>query len=143
MNASMAPEYTGFTDLLFSWRFGSFLSDPLSSVDLTPERERSKPCELKADAGDTLGCRRRYLVPGESLFVVPELVTNASFPEVDVILVSNHRSYLLDFDVGDANRTFDPVKECRVYSSRWLGVAAGAVRICAGNSAPNELQGRK
>ncbi len=143
MNATMAPEYTGFTDLLLSWKFAGFVSDSTHSVDLTPDSERAKPCGLEADSGDTSGCRRRYLLAGESVLVTPDLVTNASFPDVDLILASNHQSYILDFDAGDPQTKFDPTQECRVYSSRWLGVQAGAIRFCVGNTTPNELQARK
>jgi hypothetical protein len=56
INASMAPEYTGFSDLILSWKFASFLGDPARSIELTPQSERAKVCGLNADAQDPSGC---------------------------------------------------------------------------------------
>jgi hypothetical protein len=143
MNASVAVEYTGFTDLLLSWKFASFLGDPTRSIDLTPESERAKVCGLNADTQDSSGCNRTYFIPGENTLVMPELVSNASFPNADIILASNHRGFLLNFNAGNSTTEFDATSECRTYSSRYFGVQAGAVRLCVSNSSPNELEARK
>jgi hypothetical protein len=144
MNASMAVEYLGFSDLMLSSNFGSFLNSAIRSVDLTPQSEFTAFCGLNAAAQDSgSGCRRRYFVAGESLFVAPDLLNDASFPKADTILASNHRGFLLDFDAGDSSMRFDTVKECRTYSSRYYGAVAGAVRLCVGSSGPNELQARE
>jgi hypothetical protein len=143
MNASMASEYTGFSDLMLSWKFASFLGDPARSVDLTPESERAKVCGLNADTRDTSGCHQTYFIAGESAFVTPELIIDASFPDADIILASDHRGYLLDFNAGNSTTEFDATRECRTYSSRYLGIQAGAIRLCVANSSPNELEARK
>jgi hypothetical protein len=143
MNASTASEYTGFSDLMLSWKFPSFLGDPSRSVDLTPESERTKVCGLNAAAQDPSGCHRTYFIAGESLLVTPELLIDASFPEADIILASDHRGYLLHFNTGDSTTEFNATQECRTYSSRYLGIQAGAVRLCVGNSSPNEIEARK
>ncbi|KAE9378400.1 hypothetical protein N431DRAFT_501051 [Stipitochalara longipes BDJ] len=140
MNASVAVEYTGFTDLLLSWKFGTFLADPGHSVDLTLQSERAQPCSLNANSHDSSGCNRTYFVAGESLIVMPELVANASFPDADIILASNHRGYLLNFNAGNSSTEFNSSQECRTYSGRYLGVRAGAIRLCVGNPSPNELE---
>ncbi|KAH8590742.1 hypothetical protein B0O99DRAFT_300340 [Bisporella sp. PMI_857] len=142
MNASVASEYTGFSDLLLSWKFSSFLGDPARSIDLTPEAERAKVCGLNADALDQSGCHRTYFLSGESMFIMPELVVDASFPDANIVLVRNHRGYLLDFNTGDSTTEFDAAQECRTYSSRYLGAQAGAIRLCVSNSSSNELEAR-
>ena len=143
MNASMARESIGLTDLMLSWKSGSFLEDPTRSIDLTPESEGAKVCGLNADAQDQSGCNRTFFVPMESMFVVPELLSNSSFPDADIILASDHRGYLLNFTAGDSTAEFNATSECRTYSSRIWGVQVGAVRLCVGNTSPNELEARK
>lgn len=143
MNASVALEYTGFTDLMLSWGFASFLGDPGRSVQLTPQSDMAKVCSLNAGAQDTSGCHRTYFVAGDSLFVVPELLVDESVPDADIILTTNHRGYLLDFNAGDSTKNFNETSECRTYSSRYLSFQVGAVRLCVGNSGPSELEARK
>jgi hypothetical protein len=143
MNASVAAEYTGFTDLLLSWKFATFLADPAHSIDLTLQSERVKRCSLNANSQDSSGCNRTYFIAGESLLVMPELVTNANFPDADIILASDHRGYLLNFNAGDSGTEFNSSQECRTYSGRYFGAQAGAIRLCVGNSSPNELEARR
>ena len=140
MNASVAAEYTGFTDLLLSWKFAGFLTDPTHSVDLTPQSEMAQPCILDANSQDSSGCNRTYFMPGESVLAMPELVANASFPDADIILASDHRGYLLNFNAGSSDTEFNSSQECRTYSGRFLGVQPGAIRLCVGNLGPNELE---
>lgn len=143
MNASMAAEYTGFSDLMLSWKFASFLGDPTLSIDLTPQNERARICGLNANAQDVSGCHRTYFIAGESLLVTPELIANASFPAADIILASHHQGSLLDFNAGDSTTEFNSTRDCRTYSSRYLGAQAGAIRLCVNNFSPNELEARK
>jgi hypothetical protein len=143
MNASSASEYTGFTDLVLSWKFAGFLGDPTRSVDLTPDTERAKACGLNANAQASSGCNRTYFVAGENMLVMPELVQDASFPDADIILATDHRGFLLNFNTGNSSTVFNSTRDCRVYSSRYLGFQAGAIRLCVGNSSPNELEARK
>ena len=140
MNASVAAEYTGFTDLLLSWEFTSFLTDPTHSVDLTPQSEIAQPCRLDANSQDSSGCNRTYFMPGESIIAMPELVATPSFPDADIILASDHRGYLLNFNAGSSGTEFNSSQECRTYSGRFLGFKFGAVRLCVGNLGPNELE---
>lgn len=143
MNASSAPEYTGFTDLVLSANFAGFLGDPARSVDLTPDSERGKVCGLNANARDSSGCNRTYFLAGESMAVMPELVRDASFPDADIILASDHRGFLLNFSAGNSSTKFNATRDCRTYGSRYLGFQAGAIRLCVGNSSPNEVEARK
>jgi hypothetical protein len=143
MNASIAAEYTGFSDLMLSWKFASFLGDPALSIDLTPQSERAKVCGLNADAQSPSGCHRTYFIAGENSLVTPDLVADASFPSADIILASDHRGYLLHFNTGDSTTEFNATRDCRTYSSRYLGAQGGAIRLCVGNSSPNELEARK
>jgi hypothetical protein len=143
MNASVAAESTGFTDLMLSWKFASFLEDPTRSIDLTPESEGGKVCGFNADAQDQPGCSRTFFLAMESLLVMPELLANSSFPDADIILASDHRGYLLNFTAGNSTTEFNATSECRTYSSRFWGVQAGAIRLCVGNTSPNELEARK
>jgi hypothetical protein len=143
MNASMAGESKGITDLVLSWKFGGFLEDATRAIDLTPESEGAKVCGLNADAQDQSGCKRTFFVAMESVLVVPELLYSSSFPDADIILVSDHRGYLLKFTAGDSTTEFNATSECRTYSSRFWGYQAGAIRLCVGNTSPNELEARK
>lgn len=143
MNASSAWEYTGFTDLTLSTKFSAFLGDATRSVDLTPQSEQTKACGLNANAQDSSGCNRTYFVAGETVLVMPELVGNASSPDADIILASDHRGYLLNFNAGNSSTVFNSTRDCRTYSSRFWGIHAGAIRLCVGNSGPNELEARK
>lgn len=143
MNGTIGLEYTGFSDLLLSWKFSGFLQDPNHSVDLTPPSDSARVCGLATDSRLTGGCPRSYFIPGELVMIAPDIVLNSSFPEADVVLLNNHRGYVLDFDVGNFEADFDPVRDCRIYTSRYLGVQAGALRLCVWNSGSNELQIRK
>lgn len=143
MNATAAAEFTGFADLVLSWKFAGFLRDPAHSVDLTPQSERAKVCGLNASAKDSSGCNQTYFIAGESAFVMPELIVDASSPDADIILASDHRGYLLNFNAGNSSTEFNSTRDCRTYSSRYLGAQAGAIRLCVGNSSPNELEARK
>jgi hypothetical protein len=117
MNATSALEYTSFTDLVLSWKFAGFLGDPTRSVDLTPDNERGKVCGLNVNAQDSLGCNRTFFVAGDNMLVMPELVRDASFPEADVILASDHRGFLLNFNAGNSSAVFNSTRDCRTYSS--------------------------
>ena len=141
MNASVAAEYTGFTDLVLSWKFEDFLRDTTRSVDLTPPSERLIPCGLNAQ--DSSGCNHTYFLPGEDILVMPEMISDASFPDADVLLATDHRGYLLNFKAGSSSTVFNATQNCRTYSSRYLGFQAGAIHFCAANSSPNELEARK
>jgi hypothetical protein len=143
MNASSAFEYTGFTDLVLSGKFAGFLGDPTRSVDLTPANERGKVCGLNVNAQDLSGCNRTFFVAGDNMLVMPELVRDASFPDADVILASDHRGFLLNFNAGNSSIVFNSTRDCRTYSSRYFGFQAGAIRLCVGNSSPHELEARK
>jgi hypothetical protein len=143
MNASTARELTGLADLLLTWKSGGFLEDPTRSIDLTPESEGAKVCGLNEDAQDQSGCNRTFFLPMESVLVVPELFSDSSFPDADIVLASDHRGYLLNFTAGDSTAEFDATSECRTYSSRFWGYQAGAIRLCVGNTSPNELEARK
>jgi hypothetical protein len=143
INASAAIEYTGLTDLILSLKFASFLGDPTHSIDLTPQSQRAKGCSLNAKTQDSSGCSRTYFLPGESVVVMPELLGNGSFPDTDIILASDHRGYLLNFNAGNSSMEFNSTQDCRTYSSRYFGFQAGAIRLCVANSRPNELQARK
>jgi hypothetical protein len=143
MNASMAGEYIGLSDLMLSTKSTSFLGDPASTVDLSPPGDIAQGCGLNGGEQGTSSCRRRYFIPGISLVVTPELVGTADFPQADTILASHHRGYLLEFDAGDSSMKFDADQDCRTYSGRYLGFKAGAIRLCVGSSGPNELQARK
>jgi hypothetical protein len=143
MNASMAVESLGLTDLILSWKFGGFLEDATRSIDLTPESEGAKVCGFNADVQDQSGCNRTFFVAMESVFVAPELFSNSSFPDADIVLARDHRGYLLNFTAGDSTAEFNATSECRTYSSRIWGVQIGAVRLCVGNTSPNELEARK
>ncbi|KAK1753946.1 hypothetical protein QBC47DRAFT_385249 [Echria macrotheca] len=143
INASMAVEYLGFSDLVLTSSPGSFLTNSIRSVNLSPQSERDKFCRLNAGGdSENSDCHRSYYMPGESLFATPELINDASFPSASIILANNHRGFQLEFDAGDSSMYFDPVNECRTYASRYWWVSAGAVRLCVGSSGPNELQAR-
>jgi hypothetical protein len=73
------------------------LGDPGHSIDLTPQSERAKVCGLNANAKDSSGCNQMYFIAGENAFVMPELIVDASSPNADIILASDHRGYLLNF----------------------------------------------
>jgi hypothetical protein len=143
MNASMAIEYLGFSDLVLSSKLSGFLLDPLHSVELGTATERPRTCSLNANGQGISGCHRRYFVPGEVLVAAPGIVNDASFPGADIIMVNEHQGLLLDFDAGDLTIKFNMTSECRTYSSRYLGFAAGAIRLCVGRSGPTELQARE
>lgn len=143
INASVAVEYTGLTDLILSSKFSGFLGDPTYSVDLTPQSQRAKGCGLNAQTQDSSGCNRTYFLPGESVVVMPELLADGGFPDADIILASDHRGYLLNFNAGNSSTEFNSTQDCRTYSSRYFGFKAGAIRLCVVNSSPNELQARK
>ncbi|KAK5662222.1 hypothetical protein OQA88_8127 [Cercophora sp. LCS_1] len=143
MNASMAIEYFGFSDLILTSNIGGFLYNPARSVNLSPQGEQGTFCRLNADAdGPPSDCRRSYFVAGETLYTTPDLLNDPSFPKASIILATDHRGFQLDFDAGDSHMEFDPDKECRTYSSRYWWAPAGAVRLCVGSSGPNELQAR-
>lgn len=143
MNASTAKEFIGFIELMVSWKSGSFLGDPTRSIDLTPKSEGANVCGLNEDAQDQSGCNRTFFLPMESVLVVPDLVSNSSFPDADIILASDHRGYLLNFTTGDSTAEFNATSECRTYSSRLWGFQIGAIRLCVGNTSPNELEARE
>jgi hypothetical protein len=143
MNASVAMEYTGFTDLLLSWKFATFLADPGHSIDLTLQSEGAKPCTMNANGQDASACNRTYFIAGESLLVMPELVANSSFPDADILLASDLRGYLLNFNAGNSGTEFNSSQQCRTYSGRYFGIRVGAIRLCVGNLSPNELEARK
>jgi hypothetical protein len=143
MNSSMAVEFLGLTDLLLTSGFTNFLGDPLSTVDLTPPAISTAPCRINYELqGAESNCKRRYFLPGPKMFIAPELTTDQRFPTADIVLVTNHQGFLLDFDAGDSKMKFDPVTNCRVYSGRYWGEIVGATRLCVGNSNPNQLQAR-
>ncbi|KAK3373061.1 hypothetical protein B0T24DRAFT_666387 [Lasiosphaeria ovina] len=143
MNASIAVEYLSFSDLVLTANLGAFLHNPARSVDLSSQGEDASLCRLNADSqGQRTGCHRSYFIAGESVFMTPELINDAGFPKAEIIYAPNRRGFQLDFDAGDSTTRFDPVTECRTYSSRYWGAKAGAVRLCVGNSGPNELQAR-
>ncbi|KAK4442372.1 hypothetical protein QBC34DRAFT_444245 [Podospora aff. communis PSN243] len=143
MNASMAVEYLGFSDLVLSANPASFLHNAARTVNLSPPGERDTFCRLNTnDDGDSGDCHRSYFMAGESLFMTPGLINDASFPKASIILTTNHRGFQLEFDAGDSGTRFNPVNECRTFSSRYWGAPAGAVRLCVGSSGPNELQAR-
>ncbi|KAK0721886.1 hypothetical protein B0T26DRAFT_769792 [Lasiosphaeria miniovina] len=143
MNASVAVEYFGFSDLVLTANPGAFLHNPARSVDLSQQGEDASLCRLNADSqGQRTGCHRSYFIAGESVFMTPDLINDASFPKAEIIYAPNRRGFLLEFDAGDSTTRFDPEKECRTYSSRYWGARAGAVRLCVGSSGPNELQAR-
>jgi len=143
MNASMAVEYLGISDLVLSSKFSSFLDDTSRSIDLTSKMEPQKTCGLNAGGQDTSGCHRRYFIPGEMLYVAPDLLNDPSHPSADTIILSNHQGFLFDFDAGDSAMEFDMNRDCRTYSSRYFGAEVGAIRLCVGSSSSNELQARK
>jgi hypothetical protein len=143
MNASAAGEYLGFTDLTLSTKFASFLEDAIRAVDLTPQSERAQACGLNATSEDSSGCNRTYFVAGETGLTMPELVGNATSPDADIILATDHRGYLLNFNAGNSSTVFNSTRDCRTYSSRFWGYHAGAIHICVGNSGPNELEARR
>jgi hypothetical protein len=143
MNVSMVLESVGMTDLMLSWKFGGFLEDPTRSIDLTPQSSEAKACALNADVQDQSGCNRTFFLAMESVLVFPELFANSSFPDADIILASDHRGYLLNFNAGNSTTEFNTTSECRTYSSRYWEVQAGAVRLCVGNTSPNELEASK
>jgi hypothetical protein len=143
MNVSMVLESVGMTDLMLSWKFGGFLEDTTRSIDLTPQSSEAKVCAFNADAQDQPGCNRTFFLAMESVLVFPELFANSSFPDADIILASDHRGYLLNFKVGNSTTEFNTTSECRTYSSRYWGVQAGAIRLCVGNTSPNELEASK
>jgi len=143
MNASMAVEYLGFSDLVLTANPASFLHTSSRSINLSPPGEHESFCRLNAPTPEGRGdCHRSYFMPGENLFATPELMNDPSFPKANVILATNHRGFVLDFDAGDSSTRFDPVNECRTYWSRYWWAPAGAVRLCVGSSGPNELQAR-
>jgi hypothetical protein len=144
MNASMAMEYIGLSDLVLSARLSGFLGDSTRSIDLTPSSERAKPCGLNGATQSMAGssCKRTYFVPGQILAIAPELLFDASFPAADTTLTKNHQGFLLEFDTGDSSLEFDAARECRTYSGRYFGVTTGAVRLCVGDSGLNGLQAR-
>ncbi|KAK3389405.1 hypothetical protein B0H63DRAFT_556570, partial [Podospora didyma] len=143
MNSSMATEYLGFSDLILTANPSSFLHNPSRSIDLSPRGEQAALCRLNAGSqGSESECHRSYFIAGESLFTMPDLLNDPSFPKAEIIYASNRRGFLLDFDTGDSSTKFDPINECRTYSSRFWGSQAGAVRLCVGSSGLNELQAR-
>ncbi len=103
LNASMAGEYTGLTDMMMSWDFQNFLGDSTHSIDLSPDDIQSKPCGLNANPEDNSGCLRTYFMPSASTLIMPELVASADYPEADVLLALEHRGYYLEFDAGDSS----------------------------------------
>jgi hypothetical protein len=143
MNASVTSEYTGFSDLFLSAGFAGFLADSQHSIDLTPESEKIKACGLNTAVQESSGCHRTYFVAGDALVIAPDLLIDSSLPEADTIFASDHRGFLLNFNTGSSSTEFNATQECRTYSSRYLGIQAGAVRLCVANSSPNELEARK
>ena len=61
-------------------------------------------------------------MPRESIIAMPELVTNISFPDTDIILASNYRGYLFNFNAGSSGTEFNSSQECRIYSGHYLGI---------------------
>jgi len=147
MNASMALEYIGLTDLVITAKFSGFLGDPSRSVDLKPAGERDSVCALNADVapGDDRpsDCVRRYWVPSTAITTVPELVIDPRWPKADSILLSRHQGLLLEYDAGDSRAVFDVVRDCREYSSRYWGNAEHVVRLCVANPGPNVVEARE
>ena len=80
MNASMASEYIGLTDLVITAKFASFLGDPIRSVNLNPASDHDAVCALNAgmQPGDDRpsDCVRRYWVPSTAASTVPELASD-------------------------------------------------------------------
>lgn len=142
MNSSMATEYLGFSDLVLSSKLSGFLQDALLSVELGTTTQ-PQTCILNANEQGTSDCHRRYFVPGDVLVAAPDILNDASFPGADIIMANEHQGLLLDFDAGDSTREFNMTSECRTYSSRYLGFAAGAIHLCVGRSGPTELQARE
>lgn len=142
MNASTAVEYLGFTDIIFGSKFSAFVDGPSRSIDLTPEPFRSTVCGANALAlHDKAGCRREYFVPGDAMFIMPEVNSDTRYPQASILLATNHRGLVLRFKVGDSEREFAD-KDCRVYSGRYWGFQVGAVHMCVVNTAPDELHAR-
>jgi len=146
MNASMAVEYIGLTDLVITAKFAAFLGDPSRSVNLKPAGDRDSVCRLNAaavpDDDRPTDCTRRYWVPSTAMSTVPDLVANSSWPKADSILLTRHRGLLLEYDAGDSRSVFDATQDCRQYSSRYWGNAEHAVRLCVSNPRPNVVEAR-
>ncbi|KAH8880898.1 hypothetical protein GQ53DRAFT_832908 [Thozetella sp. PMI_491] len=140
INGSVAGEFTGLTDLMFSWQHASFLSNPVQGVDLTPPDVQIRSCNLGLGSNDDSGCQRSYFFPGSTIFLSPELVGNAIYPEAPVLLATDHTGYILEFDAGNVSLEFDPLLDCRIYSSRMYTFAIGAIRLCMKSTATNEVQ---
>ena len=147
MNASMALEYVGLTDLVITAKFAGFLGDPTRSVNLKPPGELDSVCTLNAGAqpGEDRpsDCVRRYWVPSTAISTVPDLVSDSRWPKADSILLTHHRGLLLEYDAGDSHTVFDPVKDCRGYSSRYWGNSEHLSRLCISNPSPNVVEARK
>ncbi len=140
----MAMEYLGISDLVLAGNFQAFMHNPGHIIDLSPPGEGESFCSLNHPGGDKpSNCRRRYFIAGDPLIITPELLNDASFPAADIILASNHRGFLLEFDSGDSSMRFNGTSECRSYFSRYWWTQIGGVRLCVGSSGPNELQARR
>ena len=147
MNASMALEYVGLTDLILTAKFAGFLGDPTRSVNLKSPGEDDSVCALNAEAqpGDDRrsDCVRRYWVPGTAISTIPDLISDPRWPKADSIVLPRHTGLLLEYDSGDSRTVFDSARDCRSYSSRYWGNAEHVVRLCVANPSANVVQARK
>jgi hypothetical protein len=136
-NASLAPLLQPTTDLLFSTRFKSFLSDSNLAIDITENGNR-KDCGCRIQ---NKMCRMEYYVPGGIENAAPAILANHSFINtgaIQPVLTMNQQGYDFEFEDSNLPWQYNPVTDCTTH-----GFALGAFQLCLKNRASNKIQARK